>query len=77
MLETELRRGQLDDGLIEEMETMLANGIGYDVRSQSLRDRLDALRETLLTPRPHRTMDGVRSCQELKHAIQTVMSGLR
>lgn len=73
MLETELRREHLDNGLVAEIEAMMERGIATHERSAGLRDLVDALRETLLTPRPERCSDGVRLCRALRDAIDAIL----
>lgn len=49
MLQTELREGRMDDGLLGEIEARMERGIGSDPRCGALRGLVDALRESTLT----------------------------
>ena len=70
MLETELRNEHLDVDLITEVDAQLEEGIATDRRSAGLRDHVDALRESTITPRPELYKDAVRACEKLKDAIE-------
>ena len=74
ILETELRRAHVDEKLVAELDTMLEEGIAADERCSPVRDLVDKLRETLLSTRVERYGDGVRVCQQLKDAIENVLS---
>ncbi len=75
MLQTELRREHMDEPLLDEIEARMENGIAFDPRCERLTGLVDALRETLLTPRPELYGDGVRACERLKDAIEEVLTG--
>lgn len=76
MLQTELRRGNLDEGLITEIEDHMERGIASDARCEGLRERVDALRESVLSPRPELFADAVRASEQLKDAIEEVLGHL-
>ncbi|HQW87567.1 MAG TPA: hypothetical protein PLH93_10295 [Flavobacteriales bacterium] len=72
MLETELRHGRLDEGLLADIESLMERGIAGDGRCTALVTGVDSLRENTLTPRPERIADTIRSCEKLKDAIEGV-----
>lgn len=72
MLETELRHGRLDEGLLADIESHLERGIAGDRRCITLVNGVDSLRENTLTPRPERIADTIRACEKLKDAIEGV-----
>jgi hypothetical protein len=72
MLETELRHGRLDDGLLADIESHLERGIAGDGRCTVLVAGVDSLRENTLTPRTERIADTIRACDKLKDAIEGV-----
>ncbi|MBK6629168.1 MAG: hypothetical protein IPJ87_03390 [Flavobacteriales bacterium] len=72
MLETELRHGRLDDGLLADIESHMERGIAGDSRCTALVTGVDNLRENTLTPRPERVADTIRACEKLKDAIEGV-----
>ncbi len=72
MLQTELREGRMDEGLITEIEARMERGIGADPRCAPLRGLVDALRESTLTPRPELLGDTVRACDRLMDRIDTL-----
>lgn len=74
MLETELRQGRLDEGLIAEIEARMEQGIAGEPRCARLPAHVDALRENTLTPRPELYADTVRACEKLRDAIEAVAS---
>lgn len=74
MLETELRQGRLDKELLAAIEQQLEDGISSDPRCEKLPARVDALRESILTPRKELYADTVRACVHLKDAIEDVIS---
>src|SRR5690606_21447655 len=51
MLETELRHGHLDEELLADIDQQMEHGIGSDPRCAGLRELVDALRESTITPR--------------------------
>lgn len=70
MLETEFAHGRTDHGLLADIDRMLENGLARDPRLGGLKDRLDALRESTLSPRPELHADGVRDCRRIKVLIE-------
>ncbi len=73
MLRTELRQGHLDHELVASIDAQLEDGIGSDPRSAELRGFVDALRESMLTPRAELLSDAVRACDKLGDAIVGVV----
>ena len=73
MLETELRMGHLDVGLLEEIEERLEHGIATEPRSAGLRGMVDAVRENTLTPRPELMRDTVRAAEKLRDAVDAIV----
>jgi len=76
MLETELRREHMDEGLLADIEKQLEDGIATHPRGATLRQHVDALRESTLTPRRELYTDTVRACVHLRDAIEGVISGV-
>lgn len=76
MLETELRHGRLDEGLLADIESHMERGIAGDGRCIVLVTGVDNLRENTLTPRPERIADTIRACEKLKDAIEGVTAML-
>jgi hypothetical protein len=76
MLQTELRHGRVDDELLGEIDAQVEQGIGMEPRSARLREHVDVLRESLLTPRPELHGDAIRACEKLNDAIEAVVSRL-
>ncbi|MBX2980912.1 MAG: hypothetical protein KF905_16615 [Flavobacteriales bacterium] len=76
MLQTELRQGNLDEALLADIEGQMERGIGTDPRCSVLRDLVDALRESTLTPRPELLGDAIRACEKLRDAIEGVVGQL-
>lgn len=76
MLQTELRQGHLDEDLIADIERQMEHGIGLDPRCDGLRAHVDALRESVLTPRPQLMADAIRACEKLRDAITDVVDRL-
>lgn len=76
MLETELRHGRLDEGLLADIASQLENGIASDERCAVLVRGEDSLRENTLTPRPELLGDTIRACEKLKDAIEGVLARL-
>jgi len=74
MLQTELRHGRVDEGLIAEIEAQMEQGIGLDVRCAGLPPLVDALRESTLTPRAELLSDTIRACEKLRDAIEGLVS---
>lgn len=76
MLRAELRQGHLDEELITSIDAQLEDGIGTDPRSAELRGFVDALRESMLTPRAELLADTIRACDKLGDAIVGVVDRL-
>ncbi|MFN6177027.1 MAG: hypothetical protein ACK46G_05770 [Flavobacteriales bacterium] len=76
MLETELRHGRLDDGLLAEIGSQLENGIASDERCAVLVRGEDSLRESTLTPRTELLGDTIRACEKLRDGIDEVVGRL-
>ncbi len=76
MLETELRHGRVDEELVSAVDAHMEEGLAADMRSAALRDQVDALRESLITPRPELHSDGIRACEKLNDAIEAVLARL-
>lgn len=76
MLETELRHGHLDMGLIADIDQQMEHGIGSDPRCGELSIAVDALRENTMTPRNELYADTIRACEKLKDLIEGVLSVL-
>jgi len=76
MLQTELRHGRVDEALIADIDAQMERGIASEPRCADLVKRVDALRESTLTPRAELLMDTVRACEKLKDAIEEVVSRL-
>lgn len=75
MLATELRNDHVDDGLITEIDSQIET-IALDPRCEGLREKVDAVRESTLTPRKELMRDTVRMCEQLKDAIEGVVGRL-
>jgi len=73
MLETELRQGLTDEGLLAEIEVQMERGIASDTRCTELVRGVDSLRENTLTPRAALLGDTIRCCEKLKDAIEGVI----
>lgn len=76
MLETELRHGRLDTELLDGIDQQMERGIAADPRCGRLRERVDALRESTMTPRAELLADTVRACEKLRDAIDAVLGRL-
>ncbi len=76
MLQTELRHGQVDSGLIAEIDQQLDHGLGLDNRCEGLPAAVDAVRENTMTPRPELLGDTIRACERLKEEIEAIISRL-
>ncbi len=76
MLETELRHGRVDEGLINDIEQRMEAGIAIDPRCGSLRGAVDTLRESTLTPRPELLGDTIRASEQLRDAIDVIVAHL-
>lgn len=76
MLQTELRRDHMDEGLIAEIDQQLEHGIATEPRCSALPGAVDALRESALSMAPERFGDTIRTCEKLKDAIEEVVSRL-
>ncbi|MBL0127843.1 MAG: hypothetical protein IPP83_10400 [Flavobacteriales bacterium] len=75
MLETELRNHHLDAELIQVIDNQMGT-IALDERCAGLRDLVDALRESTLTPRSELMRDAVRACEKLKDGIEELVGRL-
>ena len=75
-LETDLRRHHLSERLLDEVDSQMENGIAAEARCAGLGKLVDALRESVLTPREQLYQDAVRACWKLKDAIEGVVSGM-
>lgn len=73
MLETELRHGHLDEDLVAAIDRRMEDGIGSEPRCSELRAAVDALRESLMTPRPELFGDAIRACTTLMDRIDAVL----
>lgn len=76
MLQTELRHGHVDEGLIAEIDQQLDHGLGVDSRCERLPAAVDALRENTMTPRAELHGDTIRACERLKDEIEAIISRL-
>lgn len=76
MLQTELRHGRIDAGLVDDIETRMERGIGTDSRCSGLTAQVDALRESTLTPRAELLGDAIRCCDKFKDAIEGITARL-
>lgn len=76
MLETELRQGRVDEELLADIDLKMEHGIASDPRCTDLPERVDALRESTITPRPELLSDTLRACARLRDAIEGVVSRL-
>lgn len=77
MLQTDLRCGRLNDSLLAEIESHMEQGISLEPRCGHVRARVDALREGTFTPRPELLADTIRAGDNLKDAIEALVSGMR
>ncbi len=76
MLQTELRLDHLDVELIAEIEQQMDHGISTDPRSANLSVLVDALRESILTPRRELFRDATRAGEQLKEGIEVILETL-
>ncbi len=74
MLQADLHRGDLNAELIVEIEKHMDHGIATDVRCVGLSTRVDALRESTLTPRRALYADTARACEQLKSSIDEILN---
>lgn len=74
MLDTEFSHRRVDHGLLADIDRMLENGLSREPRLRDLKDRLDALRESTLSPRAELHADGVRDCRRIKVAIEHLLA---
>ena len=77
MLQTDLRHGHLNDKLLAEIESHMEHGIATEPRCMRVRAYVDALRESTFTPRQELHTDTIRASENLKDAIEGVVSALR
>ncbi len=76
MLVTLLHSERQDEGLLADIEKPGEFGMASHPRDATLRQHVDALRESTLTPRRELYTDTVRACVQLRDAIEGVMSGV-
>lgn len=76
MLETELRHGRLEQALINDIDAQMERGIATDARCSEVRARVDALRESTLTPRPELHSDAIKACARLRDAVDLLAGRL-
>ncbi len=76
MLQTELRLEHLDAELLAEIEQQMDHGISTDPRSAHLSLLVDALRESILTPRPELFRDATRASEQLKEGVEVILDNL-
>ena len=76
MLQTELRMDHLDAGLLADIELQMDHGISTDPRSARLSVLVDALRESILTPRPELFRDATRAAEQLKEGIEVILESV-
>ena len=76
MLQTDLRHEHFNEKLLAEIETHKELGIATEPRCAGLVAPVDALRESMLTPRAELHADPIRGCERLKDAIEGVVSKL-
>ena len=76
MLQTDLRHGQLNNALLEEIEFQMDHGISTEPRCTGLVPLVDTVRENTLTPRPELYTDTARACEKLKDAISDLVERL-
>lgn len=76
MLQADYRREYMDVELLAKIEQQMDHGISTDPRCAGLSGRVDALRESILTPRPELFRDAARSCEQLKEAIEVILDTL-
>ena len=62
--------------LLAKIEQQMDHGISTDPRCAGLSGRVDALRESILTPRPELFRDAARSCEQLKEVIEVILDTL-
>lgn len=74
MLETELRHGRVDEVLLAQIDILMERGIASEPRCAELPGRVDALRESTITPRPELHSDTIRACAKLMDAIEDVLA---
>jgi hypothetical protein len=73
MLVSDLRHHHLNEELVAEIEHHMDHGIATDPRCAGLSARVDALRESTLTPRAELHADTIRAGEQLKNAIDGVL----
>ena len=76
MLQTDLRHGQLNNALLEEIESQMDHGISTEPRCTGRVPLVDTVRENTLTPRPELYTDTARACEKLKDAISDLVERL-
>ena len=76
MLQSELQREHLDAELLADIERQMDHGISATSYCAGLSVLVDALRESILTPRPALFRDAAQACEELKNAIEVLLESL-
>lgn len=77
MLQTDLRHGHLNNTLLAEIEAHMEHGLATEPRCLGLRTSVDAMRECTFTPRPELHADTLRAGDQVKDAIEELVSGKR
>lgn len=75
--QTELRHHRVDEQLVSAIDEQMERGIATEKRCAHLRVAVDALRESMITPRAELWSDTVRACDKLLDAIEAVLVRLR
>ncbi|QQR85858.1 MAG: hypothetical protein IPJ76_14805 [Flavobacteriales bacterium] len=73
MLQTELRHGRVEVELLTEIDARMERGIASDPRCAALVTDVDALRESIITPRPELKADAIKACSKLMDDIAMVL----
>lgn len=76
MLQTELRHGRMDEGLLTDIDEQMERGIASEPRCATLVANVDSMRESTLTPRAELLGDTVRACEKLRDGIDEVLGRL-
>ncbi|MFZ1687414.1 MAG: hypothetical protein WAU70_08340 [Flavobacteriales bacterium] len=76
MLQADLRRDHLNKELLTEIEKHMDHGIASEPRCAGLSVRVDAVRESTLTPRRELCSDTIKACEQLKVAIDGLLNVL-
>lgn len=75
--QTELRYHRVDEQLVSAIDEQMERGIATEGRCRHLCETVDALRESMITPRTELWADTVRACDKLLDAIEAVLVRLR